>query len=197
MSFLLENLGLVLIGGRPKTFPPLPLVERILKVGDVRIPILSVWVLVITVVLLVLVILVVHRTKIGIAMRALSRDMETVRLVGRCADRVISFTFVSGFDVSRGRRDHVVYEVSCTGAFHGRDTGLKAFVAAVLGGIGSVGGAAIGGDGFWGGGDFIVAIEPQWSGYRDAIAFHDPYHHSPHPSHRIMARSCLTERSSL
>jgi branched-chain amino acid transport system permease protein len=171
VSFLLENLGLVLIGGRPKTFPPLPLVERILRVGEVRIPVLSVWVVVITAVLLLLVLLVVHRSKIGIAMRALSRDMETVRLMGIDADRVISFTFVLGSTLAAAGGIMWCLKYPAVEPFMGVIPGLKAFVAAVLGGIGSVGGAAIGGMILGLAEILIVAIEPQWSGYRDAIAF--------------------------
>jgi branched-chain amino acid transport system permease protein len=171
VSFLLENLGLVLIGGRPKTFPPLPFVENFVRVGEVRIPILSLWILLITAMLLVLVILVVHRTKIGMAMRALSRDMETVRLMGVDADRVISFTFVLGSALAAAGGIMWCMKYPALEPFMGVIPGLKAFVAAVLGGIGSVGGAAIGGMVLGLAEILIVAIEPQWSGYRDAIAF--------------------------
>lgn len=171
VSFLLENLGLVLIGGRPKTFPPLPFVENFVRVGEVRIPILSLWILLVTAMLLVLVILVVHRTKIGMAMRALSRDMETVRLMGVDADRVISFTFVLGSALAAAGGIMWCMKYPALEPFMGVIPGLKAFVAAVLGGIGSVGGAAIGGMVLGLAEILIVAIEPQWSGYRDAIAF--------------------------
>ena len=119
--------------------------DKIIRVGAVRIPILSVCVLVVTGILLVLVILVVHRSKIGMAMRALSRDMETVRLMGVDADRVISFTFVLGSTLAAAGGIMWCMKYPALKVLHGSDTGLKAFVAAVLGGIGSVGGAAMGG----------------------------------------------------
>ena len=105
------------------------------------------------------------------AMRALSRDMETVRLMGVDADRVISFTFVLGSALAAAGGIMWCMKYPALEPFMGVIPGLKAFVAAVLGGIGSVGGAAIGGMVLGLAEILIVAIEPQWSGYRDAIAF--------------------------
>ena len=96
VSFLLENLGLVVIGGRPKTFPTPALFDGVQVIRGVQIPNLSIWVLLLTAVLLTGVLLIVHRLKIGMAMRALSRDMDTVRLMGVDVNRVISFTFALG-----------------------------------------------------------------------------------------------------
>ena len=171
VSFLLENLGIVLIGGRPKSFPTPLIFDGILKVGEVRIPFLSVWVLFVTIILLIAVMLIVYRSRVGMAMRALSRDMETVRLMGVDADRVIAFTFLLGSVLAAAGGIMWCMKYPAVEPFMGVIPGLKAFVAAVLGGIGNVAGAALGGMILGVAEILIVAVQPEWSGYRDAIAF--------------------------
>jgi branched-chain amino acid transport system permease protein len=171
VSFLLENLGLVLIGGRPKTFPTPALFEGAFKLWEVSVPRLSIWVFGITLVLLVGVVWVLRHSRVGMAMRALSRDVETVRLMGVDADRVISFTFALGSALAAAGGMMWCMKYPALEPFMGVIPGLKAFVAAVLGGIGNVTGAALGGMLLGLGEILIVAIWPDWSGYRDATAF--------------------------
>lgn len=171
VSFLLENLVLVIIGGRPKSFPIPDLVQGAMVIGDVRIAVLSPWILGTTLVLLALVLYIIYRTKRGMAMRALSRDVETVRLMGVDADGVISFTFVLGSVLAAAGGIMWCMKYPALEPFMGVHPGLKAFVAAVLGGIGNVAGAALGGLLLGLAEILIVAFQPEWSGYRDAIAF--------------------------
>lgn len=171
VSFLLENLGLVIIGGRPKSFPKPALFDGDLRFGELILPNLSLWILGVTACLLVLVLLVIHRTRVGMAMRALSRDFETVRLMGIDVDRVISFTFVLGSSLAAMGGIFWCMKYPAVEPFMGVIPGLKAFVAAVLGGIGSVSGAALGGLLLGLAEVLIVAVQPEWSGYRDAVAF--------------------------
>ncbi len=171
VSFLLENLALVLIGGRPKPFPIPMLFNGSLTAGQLKIPVLSIWVLGVTLALLIAVLAIVRRTRIGMAMRALSRDMETVSLMGIDVNRVISFTFALGSVLAAFGGVMWSMKYPAVDPFMGVIPGLKAFVAAVLGGIGNVTGAAIGGIILGLAEVLIVAIEPDWSGYRDAIAF--------------------------
>ncbi len=171
VSFLLENLALVLIGGRPKPFPLPVLFSGSLTMGQLKIPVLSIWVLGVTLVLLIVVVAIVHRTRIGMAMRALSRDIETVSLMGIDENRVISFTFALGSVLAAFGGVMWSMKYPAVDPFMGVIPGLKAFVAAVLGGIGNVTGAAIGGMILGLAEVLIVAVEPDWSGYRDAIAF--------------------------
>lgn len=171
VSFLLENLGLVVIGGRPKTFPTPELFEGALLVGGVHIANLSLWILGVTAILLLLCALIIGKTRIGMAMRAVSRDMDTVRLMGIDVDRVISFTFALGSALAAAGGIMWCMKYPAVEPFMGVIPGLKAFVAAVLGGIGSVPGAAIGGLLLGLSEVMIVALLPEWSGYRDAVAF--------------------------
>lgn len=171
VSFLLENLALVIVGGRPKSFPRPELFSGYLKHGDLHVPYLSFWILGITAVLLIIVLYIVRRTRTGVAMRALSRDVETVRLMGIDADRLISFTFFLGSVLAAFGGIMWCMRYPALEPFMGVHPGLKAFVAAVLGGIGNVAGAALGGAILGLLEVMIVAIQPEWSGYRDAIAF--------------------------
>jgi branched-chain amino acid transport system permease protein len=171
VSFFLENLALVLIGGRPKSFPTPMMFNGSLTLGQLKIPVLSLWVLAVTLVLLIVVVTIIHRTRVGMAMRALSRDIETVSLMGIDENRVISFTFALGSVLAAFGGVMWCMKYPAVEPFMGVIPGLKAFVAAVLGGIGNVTGAAIGGLILGLAEVLIVAIEPDWSGYRDAIAF--------------------------
>ena len=171
VSFLLENLGIVLIGGRPKTFFTPAFLEQLLTIAKVQIPVLSICVFVVTAFCLIGLIWVVHRSRVGMAMRALSRDIETVRLMGIDADRVISYTFCLGSALAAVGGILWCMKYPALEPFMGVVPGLKAFIAAVLGGIGSVKGAAVGGLILGVAEILIVAIQPEWSGYRDAIAF--------------------------
>ena len=171
ISFLLENLGIVLIGGRPKTFFTPPFLEHASTIAGVQIPFLSICVFVVTGICLMGLIWVVHRSRVGMAMRAISRDVETVRLMGVDADRVISYTFCIGSALAAVGGILWCMKYPALEPFMGVIPGLKAFIAAVLGGIGSVQGAALGGLILGLAEILIVAIQPDWSGYRDAIAF--------------------------
>jgi branched-chain amino acid transport system permease protein len=171
ISFLLENLAVVIIGGRPKTFPTPSLFEGVISFAGLSIPRLSIWVVFVTIVLLMMLMWILRYTRIGMAMRALSRDVETVRLMGVDADRVIAFTFALGSALAAAGGILWCMKYPALEPFMGVIPGLKAFVAAVLGGIGNVMGAALGGLILGVGEILIVAIWPDWSGYRDATAF--------------------------
>ena len=171
VSFLLENLGIVFIGGRPKTFFTPAFLEQLLTIAKVQIPFLSICVFAVTAFCLGGLMWVVNRSRVGMAMRAISRDIETVRLMGIDADRVISYTFCLGSALAAVGGILWCMKYPALEPFMGVIPGLKAFIAAVLGGIGSVKGAAAGGLILGLAEILIVAIQPEWSGYRDAIAF--------------------------
>jgi branched-chain amino acid transport system permease protein len=171
VSFLLENLGLVLFGGRPKAFFRPPVLGEIYEWGGVRILNLSLWTLVVTLVILALVFVVIYKTRIGLAMRAVSQDMETVSLMGVPVNRVISLTFALGSALAAAGGILWAMKYPQINPLMGIIPGLKAFVAAVLGGIGNVFGAVAGGLLLGILEIFLVAWLPSLAGYRDALAF--------------------------
>ena len=171
LSFLLENLALVIFGGRPKAFGRPDLFGEVLAWGDVRLLTLSLWIPAITFLLIVFLLFVIYRTRTGMAMRAISRDMETVRLMGVDVNRITSITFALGSALAAAGGILWALKFPQIDPYMGIIPGLKAFVAAVLGGIGNVVGAALGGLLLGILEILLVAMMPSLAGYKDAFAF--------------------------
>jgi branched-chain amino acid transport system permease protein len=170
-SFLLENLALVIAGGRPKPFPVPRAFAGALQWGGLFIPRLSLWIPLITALLLVGLFVIVYRTQVGRAMRAIALDLETVSLMGIDVNRIISFTFLLGSLLAGAGGLLWSMKYPQVNPFMGILPGLKAFIAAVLGGIGNVAGAVLGGLLLGMLEVLLVALFPSWAGYRDAFAF--------------------------
>jgi branched-chain amino acid transport system permease protein len=171
VSFLLENLVLVIFGGRPKAFYRPPLFGKVIEWGDLHFLTLSLWIPFITLVFILLLLLVIYRTRAGMAMRAISRDMETVRLMGVDLNRITSITFALGSALAAAGGIMWALKFPQIDPYMGIIPGLKAFVAAVLGGIGNVIGAALGGFLLGLLEIMLVALMPGLGGYKDAFAF--------------------------
>ena len=168
VSLLLEYSGQVFFGATPRTFPAVfPSVN--FNFGDLVISSNQVVVIVVTALLMVGLQFIVHRTKIGTAMRAVSLNPKAAQLVGINNDVVISFTFGLGSALAAAGGILYALNYPSIDPLMGVMPGLKAFVAAVLGGIGNIPGAALGGL-------LLGTVETfvngsQWSTYKDAIAF--------------------------
>ena len=168
VSLLLESGGQVFFGAEPRTFPSVFPAKNFAFGGLV---ISSNQLVVIAVALLLVVALqfIVFRTKIGTAMRAVALNPKAAQLVGINNDVVISFTFALGSALAGAGGILYALNYPSIDPLMGVMPGLKAFVAAVLGGIGNIPGAALGGlilgtvETFVGG--------SQFSTYKDAIAF--------------------------
>jgi branched-chain amino acid transport system permease protein len=171
VSFLLENVGLVVFGGRPKGFPRPEFLSAIHELWGVRFLGLLIWTPLVTVLLLAFILFVVYRTRVGRAMRCISFDMETTRLMGVDVNRIVAITFAIGSAVAAAGGILWAMKYPQINPLMGIIPGLKAFVAAVLGGIGNVTGAMAGGLLLGFAEIFLVAINPDLAGYRDAIAF--------------------------
>jgi branched-chain amino acid transport system permease protein len=171
VSFLLQNVAIVVIGARPKPFPrPEQLVWNI-NVGEISFLSLTILIPIITFILLILVMFIVKRTKMGIAMRAVSRDFETSSLMSVDVNKVISTTFVIGSALAGVGGIMWSMQYPQVDPLMGLFPGIKCFIAAVMGGIGSIPGAMIGGFVLGICEIMIVAFLPGLSGYRDAFAF--------------------------
>jgi branched-chain amino acid transport system permease protein len=170
-SFLLENLALVLAGGRPKPFPAPAAFSGAVHWGGLYIPRLSFLIPLITAALLVILFVIVYRTQAGRAMRAIALDPETVSLMGIDVNRIIALTFLLGSLLAGAGGLLWSMKYPQVNPFMGILPGLKAFIAAVLGGIGNVTGAVLGGLLLGLLEVLIVALFPSWAGYRDALAF--------------------------
>jgi branched-chain amino acid transport system permease protein len=171
VSFFLENLFNMLFGGVPKSFSYPAILDKTINISSAVIPLSSVLIAVFTIIVLVLVLLFLNKTKYGIAIKALAFDMFAVRLMGINVDLMIMIVFIIGSALAS--LGGIFYAISYPSIdpLMGVLVGLKAFAAAVLGGIGSVAGAAIGGFILGFSEIFIVAFFPDFAGYKDAIAF--------------------------
>lgn len=171
VSFLLENGGIVVLGARPKGFPRPEIMGRVYTLAGANIIGVSVWVPVLTLLILAVLLFIVYRTKIGAAMRAVSTDMETTRLMGVDIDRVISFTFALGSALAAAGGIMWAFKFPQINPLMGILPGWKAFTAAVVGGIGNIIGAMLGGLIIGIAEIMIVAFLPWLSGYKDAFVF--------------------------
>jgi branched-chain amino acid transport system permease protein len=170
-SFLLENLALVLAGGRPKPFPVPAVLAGVFSWGGLFVPRLSLVIPAVTAVLLALLFLIVQRTQAGRAMRAIAQDLETTELMGINVNRIIALAFFLGSLLAGAGGLLWAMKFPQVNPFMGILPGLKAFIAAVLGGIGNLAGAVVGGLILGMLEILIVAFFPSWAGYRDALAF--------------------------
>ena len=169
VSLLLQNVGQRVFGANPKSFPALfPLRYYQLDNGLV-ISSAQIMVFVVTLLLLFALRHIVLNTRIGTAMRALSFNPTAASLVGVNNDRVISFTFALGSALAAAGGILYASNYPSIDPRMGTLPGLKAFVAAVLGGIGNIAGAAVGGIVLGLVETAVVALGG--STYRDAVAF--------------------------
>ncbi|MGH7951230.1 MAG: branched-chain amino acid ABC transporter permease [Limisphaerales bacterium] len=169
VSLFLEYTGQFVFGAAPKSFPKLIPVYPIANYGGLSVTSNQIIVLGVTLLLLVALRFIVLKTKIGMAMRALSFSPEAASLMGINTDVVISFTFGLGSALAAAAGILFAINYPAIDPLMGILPGLKAFVAAVLGGIGNLPGAALGG--------VIIGVTETLvagyisSTYRDAIAF--------------------------
>jgi branched-chain amino acid transport system permease protein len=169
VSLLLENGGQLAFGADPKFFPPLLASREVMRVGAVALSNIQLTVIGTALALMLALHLVVMRTRFGRAMRAVSFDAPAAALMGVPVDRVIAGTFMLGSALAAAAGILVGLSNPKIDPLMGLLPGLKAFVAAVLGGIGSVPGAMAGG--------LLLGIVETFvsaylsSTYRDAIAF--------------------------
>jgi len=171
VSIFLENFGQYLFGPDPKAFPEILPDRAIEGLGDLTVTVNQVIVLVVTIILLVILRFIVMKTKMGTAMRALSYNPVAASLMGINNDVIIAFTFGLGSALAAAAAilNTMNYPGYSIDPLMGILPGLKAFVAAVLGGIGNLGGAVLGGI-------ILGVLETLVVGYvspayRDAIAF--------------------------
>ncbi len=172
VSFFIENFAVVVFTGmpRPVVQPPL-LMKPILVGGGVRLIPLGLVVPAISFLLVALLVWVIYRTKPGLAMRAISFDIEATRMMGVSVNRIIALAFGIGSALAAVAGILWALRYPRVEPFMGMTPGIKAFIAAVLGGIGSVPGAMIGGLLLGFVEIMFVAFFPVVSGYKDAFAF--------------------------
>ncbi|MCQ2488426.1 MAG: branched-chain amino acid ABC transporter permease [Clostridia bacterium] len=144
VSYLLQNLALYITGGQPKTYPRIPWISDTVTIFGARTYVVTLVTPFLVIALVVALTLLINHTKIGIAMRAVSKDFETSQLMGVKINTVISVTFIIGSFLAAVGSVLYFTNYPTVVPMSGAMPGLKAFVAAVFGGIGSIPGAVIG-----------------------------------------------------
>ncbi len=168
VSFFIENVMILFVSPQPRTFPAV-FAPAVYKLGPLVINSQQIVILVSALVLMAVLTYIVNRTRIGKAMRAVSYDADAARLMGINIDSVISMTFALGSALAAAGGVLVGMYYNSIDPLMGMVPGIKAFVAAVLGGIGIIPGAMIGGL-------ILGVVEALVSGFisstfRDAAAF--------------------------
>ena len=144
VSYLLQNSATYITGGQPMTYPSIPFLSDTISLAGTSIK----WVVILTPFLVAALVLVltqlINHTKVGMAMRAVAKDFDTSQLMGIKINSVISVTFVIGSALAAVGSMLYFTTYPAIVPTAGAMPGLKAFVAAVFGGIGSIPGAVIG-----------------------------------------------------
>ena len=168
VSFFLEYTSMYFVSPTPRTFPNV-IDSLSLNIGSFVINGQQLLIFIITVILMVLLTYIVQKTKMGKAMRAVSVDSDAAELMGISVNNTISFTFALGSSLAGAAGVLIGLYYNSIEPLMGMTPGIKAFVAAVLGGIGIIPGAALGG--------FVIGILETLStaiglsSYRDAIVY--------------------------
>lgn len=169
VSYLLQNLATYLFTAIPRGYPEIPFLKKIFHIGNLSASLVTFLTPVLTILLVIFLMVLIKKTKVGMAMRAVSKDFETSQLMGIKINSVISVTFVIGSALAAvGSILYFTDRMSVT-PFSGTLPGLKCFVAAVFGGIGSIPGAVVGG--------FVIGIAETllvamgYSTFSDAFTF--------------------------
>lgn len=167
VSTFLQNLAQLIFGSTTQPFPTIQKVSY--KAGNVTISNMQIIILVVTAFMMLILYIVVYKTKLGVAMRACSINIDNAKLMGINTNKIISLTFGIGAFMAGIAGVCVGTYYSAVYPTMGYLLGMKAFAAAILGGIGSIPGAMIGG--------FVIGIIESLgagylsSGYRDAYSF--------------------------
>ncbi|MBZ7941582.1 branched-chain amino acid ABC transporter permease [Campylobacter molothri] len=171
ISFSLQNLFNMIFTSTEQQFPVPPVFEKMITLGKISMTLGSLLVPLVTLIVMLIVLILLYKSKYGIAIRALAFDIQTVNLMGINANRIIAIVFALGSALAAlagifwSSNYYSVYPTM------GTLVGLKAFAAAVLGGIGSVVGAVLGGLIIGLTEVMVVAFFPDLSGFKDAFAF--------------------------
>ena len=150
VSYLLQNLANYLFTAMPQSYPQIDILKHVYTFGSISVSRVTILAPVLTIILTIVLVFLVNHTKLGMAMRACSKDQETARIMGIKVDNIITLTFVIGCGLAAIGSILYFTDRNTVQPYSGSLPGLKCFVAAVIGGIGNIPGAVVGG--------FIVGI---------------------------------------
>lgn len=169
VSYLLQNLATYLFSALPKSYPSIGFLNTKITIGNLSTSLVTFITPILTIILVIALVFLINKTKIGMAMRAVSKDFEVAKLMGIKINNIISLTFAIGCMLAA--IGSILYFVPRPQVYplSGSLPGLKCFIAAVFGGIGSIPGALVGG--------FLIGISETfikasaYSEFSDAFTF--------------------------
>ena len=168
VSIFLSTLVVLIRGPQTTSYPQMFKIV-LYQVGPAKISNLQILIMIISAILMIALHLIVQKTKVGKAMRACAQDQDAARLMGISVEKIISLTFALGSALAAAGGVLVGIYFNAVFPTMGMMAGMKAFSAAVLGGIGSIPGAVLGG--LFLGIAEVFGVAYLSSSYRDAIAF--------------------------
>ena len=169
VSYLLQNLAAYVTGGLAQQYPAVPVISDSVNIGPATNKMVTLVTPFLVIALVFGLVMLINHTKIGMAMRAAAKDFETAQLMGIKINAVISMTFVIGSFLAAVGAMLYFTNYPSVAITSGGMPGLKAFVAAVFGGIGSIPGAVVGA--------FIIGLCEEiikglgWTTFSDAFTF--------------------------
>lgn len=172
VSMFIENLAIMVLSPRPRRFMIPSFLSKPHFIGAINFRNIDILIFIVTIALVIILTVFVRKTKVGIAMRATSESINTSYLMGINVNNTIMITFAIGSLLAGAAGVMFASKYGRIEPFMGFLPGLKAFVASVIGGIGSLPGAVIGGY-LLGFAEilFVGFLPPQVSGYRDGFVF--------------------------
>ncbi len=144
VSIVLQNLGILLFGGEVKSLPDRLQLGQ-LMLGTVRVSVLQLLIIAVSLVMVAALMLFIGRTHWGRAMRAISQDLDTARLMGVPSKEITALAFALGSALAGVAGVLIGVYYNSFSPYMGGDAGMKAFSATVLGGLGSIAGPVYGG----------------------------------------------------
>ena len=172
LGYVIQKIVLAIYGSRPKSIGLWPALSRFIVIGDIRLPILQLVVISATIILLLLLTYFLYRTRFGIQMRAASDDFTMARYLGVRADFVIGLAFAISGLLASAVSLLLVTQTGVLSPTMGLGIVLYAFIATVIGGMGSLTGSVIGGIAVGMASSFLQAyLPPDARPFRDAFLF--------------------------
>jgi branched-chain amino acid transport system permease protein len=171
ISFLMQNFFVVVFTSRSKPFPHPAILDQVLTYGNVALPVVNIFIVIASTILFLILFFVVTKTNVGRAMRAISKDLEASELMGVNPNRVIAFAFILSVVFAAAGAFMYCSKFPYVDPFTGVIPGLKAFIGAVIGGIGSIPGAMVGGFLLGMAEIMLVAFLPELTQYRDIFTY--------------------------
>jgi len=172
VAIIIENVGIMTLSAQPRSFIVPAYLSTFIRLGSLQVRAIDLAIVLLAIVLMTALALFVRFTKVGMAMRATAENYQVARLMGINIDRMIMLAFAIGSALAAVAGLMWGSKYSQISPLMGLIPGLKAFVAAVIGGVGSISGAMLGGY-VLGLAEvlFVGLLPPEYSGYRNVSVF--------------------------